>query len=237
MNIPNILVYLFVNFFETPTVGGFLHHIVGASPLMTVFKSWTGLLYKNIITTTPSVMFMIASTTGTHYHLVNIFNYPKFQQGHILLPFNPLHLLLILSVIHSLWTAHFCGTPCLTPSCRLKSQLYSVQPSVIFFFEMYFFVNLKVCCLCIVLCFVQVIYGSFHINSTKRNPDPFRFYKNSHKCWWCWETLLCQILAHSIYHPVSYDRLFILLHLFTKMLISCFVNNIQTFCSFYWILN
>jgi len=136
-----------------PTAGGFLHHIVGASPLITVFKSWTGLLSKNVITTAPSVMFMIASTTGTHYHLVNIFTYPKFQQDHILLPFNPLHFLLIPSVTHSLWTAHFCGKPCLIPSCRLKSQLYSVQPSFIYFLDM----NLKFCAVC--MCVGSMIAG------------------------------------------------------------------------------
>jgi len=67
-------------------------------------------------------MFMIVSTTGTHYHLMNIISYPKFQQDHILLPFNLLHLLLIPSITHSLLTAHFCGTPCLISSCRLKDH-------------------------------------------------------------------------------------------------------------------
>jgi len=34
-----------------------------------------------------------------------------------------------------------------------------MQPSVIFFFDMYFFVNLKVYCFCIVLCFVHAIFS------------------------------------------------------------------------------
>jgi len=69
------------------------------------------------------------------------------------------HILTIQPVTSSInsfrysWTALFCGTPCLIPSCRLKSHLYSVQPSVIFFFDMYFLWILRfiVCVCCSVL--------------------------------------------------------------------------------------
>ena len=44
----------------------------------------------------------MSATTETHYHLANIFSYLKFQQDHILFPFNLLHILLIPFIIHSL---------------------------------------------------------------------------------------------------------------------------------------
>jgi len=51
----------------------------------------------------------------------------------------------------------FCGIPFLIPSCRLKSHLYSVQPSVIFFFDMYFLWILRFIVF-VLFCFVHVIF-------------------------------------------------------------------------------
>ena len=64
-----------------PIVGGFLHLTVGVSLLTNASKHLSGLPFNSVTTTLLFVAFMIVSTTGIPYHLVNIFSCPKLPQG------------------------------------------------------------------------------------------------------------------------------------------------------------
>jgi len=145
-------------------------------------------------------------------------NIVKLQQDHTLIPFNLLHLLLIPFVTHSSWIAYFCGTPYLMPSCRFKSQFYSVQPTyVIFFFDIAIFccVSWGFYCFCTVLfcpcslceCVLYVSVCGEHVCRLYLLYNPVFFdkidNKNIKRC------LLC-IRCRTTYFPMILQWVFVI---------------------------
>jgi len=128
------------------------------------------------------------------------------------------HILCIIFSVVSHCNVHFM---CVITSYKLTMCTHLLT-------TLHTYADRLLCCIYCKIC----KYGSFHMNSTK-NPDPFRFLQKLAQMLMVLRNFVVPNFGSFYLPPYELS----LLYLFTKMLISCFVNNIRDILLFHWIVH